>query len=223
MDVISTVRYIMSDAISKDILDVEGVDTDTVSGATNKLGRMGSSTLNLSDVKDPSVALKSELAHILDAKALELAASGGGGGKGKKKEESMGGGGEVEAAGGTATDYSGAALTEDLCACIPPLLLRECVHLRLYTDPKCIKKGYVLDLWKRLFSNLLEYLEMYLGQHKAMDATATSTPAEPEEDSEELESPKKPEKNYLANNTALVVELQVPLCLFFFLLFSNIL
>lgn len=179
MDALSTVRYIMGDAVGSDLANAPNPE---------KLSRMGSSTLNLSDIKDPHVALKSEISHILDAKAVELAA----GAKGKKKDEAPVG----------ETDYSGDALTEELCACLPTLLVRECVLMRINTDPKCIKKGYVLDVWKRLFSNLVEYLEMTLGHRPGQSE-------EPKEDSEDTEPSQKMQELYLAGGTALVVEIQV--------------
>ena len=189
IDVLSTVRYIMSDAVRKDL-----------SNAPNKplLKRMSSSTLNISDIKDPQVALKAELMHILDTKSQELAA---GGGKGKKKEDTPPG----------ETDYSGDALTEELCSCIPSLLLRECILLRINTDPTCIKRGFVLDMWKRLFSNLVEYLEMTLGHDSAESNDAkASNPDEIEVgEGEQPPTPAPPIENYLADTTALIVELQV--------------
>lgn len=203
----STVRYILSDVAPKDIADMPNRD---------KLSRMGSSTLNLSDIKDPHVALKKELLHILDAKALEIAA----GAKGKPNEGVPGGG----------SDYLGEALTEELCACLPGLLIRECIFLRVNTDPTCIKRGYVLDLWKRVFSNLTEYLEMTLGHQKVDtdsksdalkspfddNADAIVAAASEEEicqtrdgkDESSILAVTKHE-NYLAEGTALVVELQV--------------
>lgn len=201
VDAISTVRYIMSDAVRDDFSHTPNAQ---------KLSRMGSSTLNLSEIKDPHVALKTELTHILDAKALDLAAAA----KGKKKDEGSPG----------ETDYSGEALTEELCAALPGLLVRECILLRINTDPKCIKKGYVLDLWKQFFSNLVEYLEMTLGHElgsgeanaKELSAAATADSAHADgntplaaEEQEQPPSPVSKQDSYLAGGTALVVELQV--------------
>ena len=193
VDAISTVRYIMGDAIRKDM-----------SNKSEILSRMGSSTLNLLEIKDPHIALKTEIKHILDSKAQELTAAS----KGKKKEE-------------TATedaDYSGDALTEELCSCIPNVLVRECVLMRINNDPKCIKKGYVLDMWKSIFSNLVEYLEVSIG-HKEQktenddsngsEADKGEEPKNAEEDECAENSAPQVKEIYLAGETALIIELQV--------------
>lgn len=192
VDVISTVRYIMSEDSRSEVDDM----------SSHKLTRLASRTLNIADIKDPFVALKTEITHILDTKVAEAAANS----KGKKKEEPV-----VSA---TPTDYSGAALTEELCGYIPHELLRECLLLRLNTDPKIIKKGYVLDLWKRVFGNLLDFMEITRGHQQESQPQVDENKIEIDENAEEGEddsingAPSKHE-NYLAGSIQLIVELQV--------------
>ena len=157
------------------------------------------SELSINAKNDPLLKLRTELTHILEAKIQEQQQTQKGGTK-KGKNDS-----DISA---SSTDFTGQSLTEDMCSYIPDQLLRECVFLRLKYDPICIRKGYVIDLWKKLFNNASELLQLIGGlvQDEQMENKVTNQIILNQTEPCDL-SPAK--QNLLADGTQLIIELEV--------------
>lgn len=187
--------------------------------------KLSPSTLNVDEIKDPHARLRAELTRILETKLQDQAAASaggkGGGAAAKKKDNTSSSEAAAAAGSGGSVDFTGPALTEELCASIPDDILRECVLLRLNKDPVCVRKGFVLDLWGQLIGGLLDFVAATRGlaqQQQGFAASSVSSASlsgSPEaaaaEEAEEADEPRPTTgQNLLAGGTQLLVELQAP-------------
>jgi hypothetical protein len=100
----------------------------------------------------------------LEAKMQEAAAAAATG-SGAKKGKAAAAPEAVTAAG--PPDFSGAALTPELCAQVPDELARSCMFAQINLDGRCQKKGYVVDAWLKGISALSHASEAILGRDSA--------------------------------------------------------
>lgn len=109
--------------------------------------------------------LRTQLQSLLEAKVQEASAAAAGGGA---KKGGKAGAAPTEPVAATGpTDFTGPALTAELCAQVPDGMLRSCLFSQISFDGVCQKKGYVVDSWLKGISAASDVSEALLGQATA--------------------------------------------------------
>lgn len=116
----------------------------------------------MASTDEKAAATRAEVQSCLEAKMQEAAAAAAAGAKKGKAAAAP----EAVAA-ASPPDFSGAALTPELCAQVPEELARSCIFAQISLDGRCQKKGYVVDAWLKGISAISHAKDAILGQAAA--------------------------------------------------------